>query len=279
VVRRGLAGSLGRALLFVVLYVAAVLVFLGLLAGQRLALVGVTGQRLLVDEVLSLAGALLATAIMLRAVDPRSWRDVGLDARSARTSQFVGGWCIGGAPIALASGALLLVGWMRVVPASPGSSLAAAARITVFLLPAALHEEVLCRGYLLTTLRDSIGVRGAVVATSVLFGLLHVPNAGSTLESVGIVILAGIFLAAVRVVFDSLYAAWAAHVAWNWIMAVPLHAPVSGLAFETPDYRMVSTGPAWITGGSWGPEGGLAAALGMVAALIYLNARRRREEA
>jgi hypothetical protein len=82
----------------------------------------------------------------------------------------------------------------------------------------------------------------------------------------------------VRVVFDSLYAAWAAHVAWNWIMAVPLHAPVSGLAFEAPDYRTVSTGPAWITGGSWGPEGGLAAALGMVAALIYLNARRRREE-
>jgi membrane protease YdiL (CAAX protease family) len=242
VVRRGLAGSLGRAVLFVVLYVAAVLVVLSLLAGPLTALVGMTGQRVRIDEVLSLAGALLATAVMLRAVDPRSWRDVGLDARSARASLFVGGWCIGGAPLA------------------------------------ALHEEVVCRGYLLTTLRDSIGVRGAVVATSVLFGLLHVRNAGSTVESIGIVILAGIFLAAVRVVFDSLYAAWAAHVAWNWIMAVPLHAPVSGLAFEAPDYRTVSTGPAWITGGSWGPEGGLAAALGMVAALIYLNARRRREE-
>jgi hypothetical protein len=35
----------------------------------------------------------------------------------------------------------------------------------------------------------------------------------------------------------------------------------------------------WITGGEWGPEGGLAAALGMLAGLAYLyRTRRRREE-
>jgi uncharacterized protein len=93
-----------------------------------------------------------------------------------------------------------------------------------------------------------------------------------------IVTLAGVFLGAIRVAFDSLYAAWGAHLAWNWMMAVPLHAPVSGLRFEAPDYRTVSAGPAWVTGGAWGPEGGLAAALAMVAALAYLHARRRREE-
>lgn len=121
-------------------------------------------------------------------------------------------------------------------------------------------------------------MRGAVIATSVLFGLLHIPNAGSTVESVGIVILAGVFLAAVRVAFDSLYAAWAAHTAWNWVMAVPLHAAVSGLKFETPDYRTISTGPEWITGGAWGPEGGVAAALAMIATLAFLHSRRRRGE-
>jgi hypothetical protein len=82
----------------------------------------------------------------------------------------------------------------------------------------------------------------------------------------------------VRVVYDSLYAAWAAHTAWNWVMAVPLHAPVSGLRFEAPDYRTVSAGPEWITGGAWGPEGGFAAVLGMMAGLAYLYTRRRREE-
>jgi hypothetical protein len=183
---------------------------------------------------------------------------------------------MGSAPIAAACAALFAVGWLRIEPSLPGSSFGAALAITWFLVPAALYEELLCRGYLLTAIRDAVGTRWAVALTSVAFGLLHAQNAGATVESVTIVTLAGLFLAAVRVAYDSLYAAWAAHVAWNWVMAVPLHAAVSGQRFEAPDYRTVSTGPAWITGGGWGPEGGLAAALGMVAALAYLTTRHRR---
>ena len=273
---RRLATSFGLAVLFAMLYAVAVGVVLGLLAGPLTALVGRTGQHVRIDELLSLVAVLAATAVMLRSVDRRAWSDVGLSRDAARVGRFVAGGCLGAAPIALASGALLLIGWLVVVPTQAGSSLAAGLRISVFLLPAALHEEVLCRGYLLTVIRDSVGVTGAVVSTSVLFGLLHLANADATAESVLVVILAGLFLAAIRVVFDSLYAAWAAHFAWNWVMAVPLHAPVSGLRLEAPDYRTVSAGPAWITGGGWGPEGGAAAALGMIAALAYLHARHRR---
>ena len=278
VARRGLPGSIGRTLLFVVLYLAALGTTFALLAGPLTAMVGRTGQHIRIDEMLSLVAALLATWVMVRAVDPRPWKDVGLGTADARPAAFAWGGAVGAAPIAVASALLLAVGWLHIVTAPEGSSLGAAVRVTIFLVPAAMGEEVLCRGYLLTAMRDGIGVRGAVIVTSVLFGMLHIPNAGSTVESVGIVILAGIFLAAVRVAFDSLYAAWAAHTAWNWIMAVPLHAPVSGLMMEAPDYRTVSSGPEWITGGAWGPEGGLAAALGMVAMLVFLHARRRREE-
>jgi membrane protease YdiL (CAAX protease family) len=225
-----------------------------------------------------LVAALAATAIMLRSVDVRPWRDVGLAPSAARVAVVALGWGLGFAAIGAACGVLLAVGWLRIAPAEAGSSLGAAARITVFLIPAALAEEVLCRGYLLTVIRDRIGTWGAVGTTSLAFGVLHMSNPGWTLASVAIVALAGIFLAAVRVTYDSLYAAWAAHVAWNWVLAVPLHAPVSGLRFEAPDYRTVSAGPAWVTGGAWGPEGGLAAAAGMVMCLSYLYARRRREE-
>jgi hypothetical protein len=77
---------------------------------------------------------------------------------------------------------------------------------------------------------------------------------------------------------QSLYAAWMAHLAWNWVMAVPLHASVSGERFEAPGYHAVTVGPPWLSGGAWGPEGGLAAALGMVGGLAYFYVRRRREE-
>ena len=85
--------------------------------------------------------------------------------------------------------------------------------------------------------------------------------------------LAGFFLGSVFLATNSLWAATAAHFVWNWFMAAGLHTPVSGLPVSTPDYRVIDSGPDWLTGGSWGPEGGFAAALGMFAVMIYLYAR------
>ncbi len=270
--------TVGRVAGFVALFAILQVAAFALLAAPATWLMARTGQRVRIDELLMLFAALAATAIMLRAVDARPWGDVGLAPRAARPPVVGMGWCIGFAAIGAGCALLLAVGWLRIMPSAPGSSLGAAARITLFLVPAALAEEVLCRGYLLTVIRDRVGMWGAVGLTSAAFGLLHLSNPGWTAASVGVVTLAGLFLAMVRIVYDSLYAAWAAHVAWNWVLAVPLHAPVSGLRFEAPDYRTVSAGPEWITGGAWGPEGGLAAALGMLACLYYLYARQRREE-
>jgi membrane protease YdiL (CAAX protease family) len=85
--------------------------------------------------------------------------------------------------------------------------------------------------------------------------------------------LAGFFLGSIFLATRSLYAATAAHFIWNWFMAAGLHTPVSGLPVSTPGYRVTDAGPDWLTGGSWGPEGGLAAAVGMFSILIYLHGR------
>jgi len=51
---------------------------------------------------------------------------------------------------------------------------------------------------------------------------------------------------------------------------------VSGIPIIAPDYRVVDAGPDWLTGGAWGPEGGLAAALSMFLIVIYIYARHLR---
>ena len=112
----------------------------------------------------------------------------------------------------------------------------------------------------------------------VVFGLVHLQNAGETLSSISVVVLAGVFLGAVLVATQSLWAAFAAHLAWNWVLAGVLHSAVSGIPFTTPGYRVVDAGPDWATGGVWGPEGGLPAALGLVSGTLYLYVRRRRRE-
>jgi membrane protease YdiL (CAAX protease family) len=237
-------------------------------------------SKLLLQVTLQLVAAVVATAIMLRSIDVRPWADVGMNRRALGPRAIVEGWLLGGLPIALACGALLLAGWLDILPGPDGSSLSAALSLSMFLVVAALGEEIISRGYLLTTLSDGLGQRTAIGVTSFLFGAAHLRNDGVSVQSFLIVTLAGVFLGAVRMAYRSVYASTAAHVAWNWVLAVALHASVSGIRFEAPDYRTVDQGPDWLTGGPWGPEGGLAAAAGMVAGIAYLYRTRlqRREE-
>ncbi|HTK51644.1 MAG TPA: CPBP family intramembrane glutamic endopeptidase, partial [Gemmatimonadaceae bacterium] len=115
-------------------------------------------------------------------------------------------------------------------------------------------------------------------ATSIAFGLLHLGNPDAGAASIVLVTLAGVFLASVVYATRSLYAAWAAHFAWNWTMAVLFHTAVSGFPLEAPGYRYVDAGPDWATGGAWGPEGGVPAGLGMIigVGIAYALARRTR---
>lgn len=134
-----------------------------------------------------------------------------------------------------------------------------ALRLLVLLAPAALWEELAFRGFLYAVAEDAAGAQVARWASSVAFGAVHVMNPGASVRTTLIVMLAGWCLARVRE-HAGLPAAWLAHLAWNWIMAAVLHVAVSGLPFATPGYRAVLVGPEWLSGGSWGPEGGLVAA-------------------
>jgi membrane protease YdiL (CAAX protease family) len=279
VVPPSVAGTIGRVAAFVVLVVLGATIGAVLLSPPLTWLAARAGQRIQVGYYGQLVGIAAATWIMLRGVDQRAWADVDLGATAARPRLFATGWLAGTAAIAVTCGLLFLVGLLRFEPSTiDGGWLGAAARVSLVLLPSALAEEMASRGYLLTVLRERVGTRAAIIMTSTGFGLLHLSNPGWTLVSLSMVMLAGVFLATVRIALGSLYAAWMAHLAWNWVMAVPLHAYVSGRRLEAPGYRAVAVGPQWLSGGSWGPEGGLVAALGMIGVLAYFYGRRRREE-
>jgi membrane protease YdiL (CAAX protease family) len=227
-------------------------------------------------DLLNLAAVALAHLLMLRWIEHRPWSDVALGPSALRPRSLALGALLGGLAIAAPVGALVGVHLLRVLPGPDGSSLGTAGALLVKLAPAALAEELLVRGFPFMVLRESVGVWAAIVVTSLVFGVLHVLNPGATVVSLAMVALAGVFLGGVLVATGSLWAAFAAHLAWNWTLSALLHTPVSGLPFVTPDYRIVDAGPDWITGGSWGPEGGLAAGVGMCAALVVLVAVHRR---
>ncbi len=227
------------------------------------------------EPLVSVIALLIATGICLTSIDKRPWSDVWLNAAAARPRLVVMGFVIGALAIGLPILALIGGGWLRSAASAPGSWWGATIRVSALLIPAALSEELLTRGYLLSVLRGAWGWPWAIAATSIGFGLLHLQNPGATAASVTLVTLAGFFLASIVYSTRSLYAAWAAHFAWNWTMAAVFHAAVSGLPLESPGYRYVDAGPDWVTGGPWGPEGGVPAALGMAGGIALLVSRRR----
>jgi hypothetical protein len=226
---------------------------------------------------LALAAVVVAHALMLGWIERRPWRDVGLGRDALGARRLALGAALGAAAIGVPS--LLLVGarLLRVAP-SPGGAVAAwlgaAAALLARLAPAALFEELVFRGYPFMVLRESAGPVVALVVTAVAFGAAHVDNPGVGVVPVAMVILAGLFLGAVLLVTGSLWAAVAAHLAWNWTLGAALHSAVSGLPFVAPGYHTVDAGPDWVTGGAWGPEGGLAAGVGMLSVMALLLRRR-----
>jgi CAAX protease family protein len=263
-----------RILIFVLAWVAVTLVASAL--AQPVALTGLrTGLPAVLYYWIDFAAVLVATLVSLRWVDGLDWKFVFMGRESAQPALLTSGFLMGMLAIGAPCVVLLMTHELRVAPAAPGSWLAAAAQMALFLLPAAAAEELLMRGYIFSVLRETIGWKNTLVATSIIFGLLHLRNPGANPENITAVIIAGFFLGTIVLVTRSLYAACMAHFAWNWTMAAGVHTSVSGLGVTAPNYHVLDNGPDWLTGGSWGPEGGVAAALGMFVFLFYLHGRYR----
>jgi hypothetical protein len=107
----------------------------------------------------------------------------------------------------------------------------------------------------------------ATIGASALFAAAHRTNPNVDMFALVNIFLAGVLLSAAYLRTRSLWFATAVHFGWNWSMASLLDLPVSGLAlFDTPLYEPVVGGPAWLTGGAFGPEGGMAATVAFVLA-------------
>ena len=265
-----------RALLFTVIVV--VLTGLALTAVAPFQ-AGGDGDPSVLDQLwmwLAVVAALFAAhALMVRFIDrAASWRYAGLDRPALRRS--VGSaTALGAVAILVPCAALFLLRWLRVEDAADAGVVRDTLLVLAMLAVAALAEELIFRGYLLSALADGVGWLTAIVITSAVFALLHLGNPGADVGSLAVVALAGVFLGVVRLTADSLYAAWGAHLAWNLVLAVLLHVAVSGSETFVGGWRTVETGPDWATGGAWGPEGGSFAAAGLLTATWYLARRDR----
>jgi membrane protease YdiL (CAAX protease family) len=178
------------------------------------------------------------------------------------------GLALGAAAAAAALGLAALLGGAGWGPdrGTFADYLANVGKTAVLLAPAAFAEEFWFRGTALVLFAAVLGRWPAVVLLAVVFGLMHLTNPGVTGLGVANIALAGVMLGVAFYSPGGLWAACGLHLGWNATLAA-LDAPVSGLPFRIPFLDYHAGGPAWLTGGGFGPEGGLAATLAIALAL------------
>lgn len=260
-----LGGGLGIMLLIAV-------GILAILGGSNPASLSIATQ-LIVQGIAGLIGYGIMTWAIGRKALKLSWADLRWTPQRDAGIGFSRGLLIGIVPAALAILIAVPVAGAAIVSDSttPGSYLAQIGLTLCILLPAALLEEMMFRGVAQVALARVFGRVPAVVGLSVLFALAHIRNDNVTPLGLVNIALAGIFLGLVFYLRGGIWTAWGAHLGWNATLAA-FDAPVSGLPFPIPVINYLPGGPSWLTGGSFGPEGGVLASA-MILGAIALTFR------
>ncbi len=130
------------------------------------------------------------------------------------------------------------------------------------MLAGALTEELLFRGFLFRTVRDLFGTWAGVAVSALLFGAAHAFNPGATVVStIAIALEAGVLLSLAYAATNRLWVPIGLHAAWNFSESFIFGTAVSGHATTHAVLYGKLQGPAFLTGGAFGPEASIVAVL------------------
>jgi len=217
------------------------------------------------------ASILISVWLMSRYVDFRSLSGFGLTFNATSNKEFWIGSVIGMVAMSLIWLILLALGYAQFngfewqlesgigwIPEVVGFML--------LMLFVGFYEELWSRGYQLKVLSEALhlgpltkttAVTLSMIITSILFGLLHLGNPGSSLISSVNISLAGIMLALPYVLTGRLWLSVGIHFSWNFAQGGIFGFSVSGLTNQHSLINTSMTGPEWFTGGGFGPEAGV----------------------
>jgi membrane protease YdiL (CAAX protease family) len=266
--------------IFVLLFAASMF-----LLGSIVRVVYVFGEQLhvtfseyvqnIIFRVVFLGSAVLAGWICNRWLEGLPWQALGLSFHSGWLRDLLIGSVVGGASLAIAALVAFAAGGLRFAFSGREflwSTFQSLSTTAALFIVAALAEEAAFRGYPLQTLTRAGLAWLGVLITSLPFALGHLQNpnvvAGFTFINTA---LAGLWLALAYLRTRSLWFALGVHWAWNWAMGSIFGLPVSGM--RVPGYPFLQAfdrGPAWLTGGSYGLEGGLAGTIALLISTLFI---------
>lgn len=235
--------------------------------------------RFLLFEVTGFLTFLFVSWLMAR-IEGRKLADYGLPWRKMFRSQFWVGALIGFAALTFLLTVLRLSGafYFGTMALSGAQILQWAFLFGLAFILVALKEEFSLRGYALFTLTTGIGFWPAAIISSAYFGYGHLGNSGENwfgaFQAGAFGMLACLLLRRT----GNLWLPIGFHAAWDWGQTYLYGVPDSGVVVPGHLLNPKFIGPAWLTGGSVGPEGSvlclvLLIALWFICAAVFRDVK------
>lgn len=134
-----------------------------------------------------------------------------------------------------------------------------------------MSEEVICRGFMMTSFGSKAGAFAGMLFNSLVFGVLHLGNDGVAPLAMVNLVLFGVFMSVLMLKLNSIWMVCAIHSIWNFVQGNFYGVLVSGIDSGASIFRFESTeGLELLNGGSFGIEGGIATTIVLAVVIIIV---------
>jgi len=299
--RRSLLGPYSGVVVYLVGYFAVAMILSTIAAVAAGILMGIgvipepafdLGTTFGVDEVLRLIEPYLLPIVLLvafysiaytwifvRLIERRPLRTFGLRLRPGWAGEFARGAILAVGVvgvvfvISLVSRSINVEGFARPAPDGTNVVVYLVGMLLAF-LAVGFYEELMFRGYVLQRLNERAARVPAIAVSSVIFALMHGVNPGTDVFSLVNTTLIAVLLAVLYFRTGSLWMPIGFHFAWNFSLGYIYSLPVSGIPLHGILNVVEAEPGSRITGGTYGPEAGLACTIALAAWALWLALRR-----
>jgi membrane protease YdiL (CAAX protease family) len=231
----------------------------------------------LARDVVDFLDFLLASWIMAK-IEKRTIADYGLPWRRMFRGQFWQGALIGFASLTTLLVVMRAMGifYFGKIALHGAESLQFAGLYGLAFLIVGVKEEFHYRGYGLFVLSKGVGFWLAALLTAAFFGYSHSGNSGENWLGLFNASAGGLFFCFLLRRTGNLWMPIGFHLAWDWGQTFFYGVPDSGIVLPGHLFNPSISGPAWLTGGSVGPEGSVLC-LPFLAVVGFILSRWLRE--
>lgn len=230
-------------------------------------------------QLVGLIVLILTIFILLKFIENKKFKDIGFNSIKEHTKELKWGLILGAVSMIAIFAILLCTGniILKNSITSPNFTTNALLGIVLFII-VAINEEIMCRGYIQTTLSQTGSEWVAAIATSGIFAILHLGN--PNVKSTGLIniFLVGMLFSYMYIRTKSLWMSIGYHFTWNYFQGNVFGFPVSGTTQSKGIYNIISVKENILTGGKFGPEAGILVtiviAVGIVVVWILTSNRR-----